>query len=154
MNKERLTNGFVALLLGSALNHFGDRLLGVQIEVFKGLESFSPLWIVDVFVLPFFVGLLVAAIFGMGGKWLCYFPPLIVRGIAYIQIMNAPHLLPGEHLLPFGWWGFFVILAMEAAAFGGILGEIMIKSTYGRRPRHLVYKDKNAPADAGVEVKE
>ncbi len=145
--KERLLKGTAALMIGCALNHFGDRLLGVQIELFRGLETFSFLWIVDVFVLPFVVGIVVAAIFGLGGKWLCYFPPLIVRLLSYAAISHATHLPEGASVLPLGWWGFFVILVMEAAAFGGIAGEIMVKGTYGRRPAELLYKARAENAD-------
>ncbi len=144
--KERLLKGVAAIMIGCALNHFGDRLLGVQIELFRGLETFSFAWILDIFVLPFVVGLAVAAIFGMGGKWLCYFPPLMVRVVSYAAIAHGGHIPAGSSLLPLGWWGFFVILAMEAAAFGGIAGEIMVKGTYGRRPAELVYKVR--PSDS------
>jgi hypothetical protein len=48
----------------------------------------------------------------------------------------------GVSLLPLGWWGFFVILCIEAAAIGGVIGEIVLKRTYGRLPRELVYKNK------------
>ena len=34
--------------------------------------------------------------------------------------------------MPIGWWGFFVILTIESAAIGGVIGEVMIKRTYGR----------------------
>ncbi len=141
--KERLIKGVAAVLVGCALNHFGDRLLGVQIELFRGLQTFSFAWIADVFVLPFVVGIVVAAIFGMGGKWLCYFPPLIVRLVSYAELAHAA-VPTGASLLPLGWWGFFVILVMEAAAFGGIAGEIMVKGTYGRRPAELLYKRSSA----------
>ncbi len=33
-----------------------------------------------------------------------------------------------------GWWGFFVILAMEVSMIGGMVGEIAIKRIYGRSP--------------------
>ncbi len=145
--KERLLKGAAALLIGCAMNHFGDRILGVQIELFRGLETFSFLWILDVFVLPFVVGVVVAAIFGLGGKWLCYFPPLIVRLLSYATIAQAAHLPAGASLLPLGWWGFFVILVMEAAAFGGIAGEILVKSTYGRRPAELIHKARAQSSD-------
>jgi hypothetical protein len=48
----------------------------------------------------------------------------------------------GASLMPMGWWGFFVILAIESAAFGGVAGEIMVKKTYGRLPHDMVYKKK------------
>ncbi len=142
--KERLIKGVAAVLVGCALNHFGDRLLGVQLELFRGLQTFSFAWIADVFVLPFVVGVVVAAIFGLGGKWLCYFPPLIVRLVSYAELAHAASVPAGASLLPLGWWGFFVILVMEAAAFGGIAGEIMVKGTYGRRPAELLYKRSSA----------
>ena len=141
LDRTRYLKGFVALILGCMLNYFGDLLLGAQVELYRGIEGFNPLWAVDVFVLPFFVGLLVAAILGNGGKWLSYFPPLIVRSISYCEfyyhIIAVP---PNASLAPIGWWGFFVILAVESSAFGGIMGEIMMKGTYGRSPRDKIYK--------------
>ena len=147
MRTDRLVKGFTALLVGCALNFFGDRLLGVNIELFYGLDTFSFAWIVDMFVLPFFVGLVVAMIFGMGGKWLCYFPPLIVRAANYYLLAHAASFPPDSSLLIMGYWGFFVILCMEAAAFGGIMGEIMIKGTYGRSAPETVHVKGRAGAD-------
>jgi hypothetical protein len=132
-DRKRLAKGAAALLLGSALNHFGDRLLGVKIELFRGLTGFDGPWILDVFLVPFLVGIVVAAIFGLGGKWLCYFPPLIVRILSYVEILYVTGVPAGTSLIPLGWWGFFVILVIEAAAVGGVVGEIAVKSTYGRQ---------------------
>jgi hypothetical protein len=121
-------------MVGSAVNYFGDRLLGVKIEIFRGIATFSGAWILDMFVVPFIAGLAVAWVFGRGGKWLCYFPPLIVRCLAYGRILMSEDIPVGSALIPLGWWGFFVIIVMEAAAFGGILGEIFIKRIYRRDP--------------------
>lgn len=129
---QKLLKGIAALLIGCSLNYFGDRVLGVKMELFSGLSTFSLAWGLDVFFLPFVVGWVVAWIFGMGGKWLCYFPPLIVRCISYAEILYLTGTPHGSSLIPLGWWGLFVILAMESAAMGGIIGEVMIKSTYGR----------------------
>lgn len=137
----RFGKGLAALLVGCAVNHFGDRLLGVRIELFYGIQTFSFMWMLDMFVLPFLVGLLVAVMFGLGGKWLCYFPPLIVRAISYYETLHVTGVPHGASLLPLGWWGFFVILVIEASAFGGIIGEVMVKGTYGRRPRQMIYKE-------------
>jgi len=129
---QRYLKGLVALLIGMSLNHFGDRLLGVRIELFYGLATFSFAWILDVFFVPFLVGLVVAWVFGMGGKWLCYFPPLIVRSLSYAEILYVSGTPQGANLNPLGWWGLYVILAMESAGIGGIIGEVMIKKVYGR----------------------
>ncbi len=129
---QRYLNGILALMVGIMVNYLGDKLLGVRMELFSGLSTFSFAWIVDVFILPFFVGLIVARIFGIGAKWLCYFPPLIVRCFSYAQILYFTGVPHGSILNPMGWWGLYVILAMESAAIGGILGEVMIKGIYGR----------------------
>jgi hypothetical protein len=129
---QRYLRGLVALLIGMSLNHFGDRLLGVKIELFSGLSTFSFAWILDVFFVPFLVGLVVAWIFGWGAKWLSYFPPLIVRCLSYAEILYVSGTPHGSTLNPLGWWGFYVILAMESAGIGGIIGELMIRNVYGR----------------------
>jgi hypothetical protein len=133
-NSGRLYRGAAALLLGTAVNHFADRILGVQIEAFTGgLGYFSPLWVLDLFLVPFLVGGMVSVIFGRGGKWLSCIPPLIVRCISYFGIAtHTISMAPGSTLMPIGWWGFYVILAIEAAAIGGVIGEVVIKRTYGR----------------------
>jgi hypothetical protein len=141
--------GTVAMLIGMSLNHLGDRLLGVKIELFSGLSTFSFAWILDVFFVPFLVGLVVAWIFGMGAKWLCYFPPLIVRCLSYAEILYLTGTPHGSILNPLGWWGFFVILAMESAGIGGIVGEVMIKNVYGRSN-----KDISADKEQAVSAKE
>ena len=76
--------GIAAVLAGMFLNFVGDWLLGANIEIFKGLATFNIPWILDIFVLPFLVGMLVAKIYGRkGGKWLACLPPLFVRCITY-----------------------------------------------------------------------
>lgn len=135
--------GCVAIAAGALINYAGDRLLGVRLELFWGVSTFSPLWVVDLFVVPFIAGFAVSMIYGLGGKLLCYFAPIIVRGVSYIQMANYPDLPEGVVLLPLGYWVLVLIVAIEAAAFGGVFGEIMIKKVYGRRPKHLVYKQSS-----------
>lgn len=135
-SSQRLRRGAAAVLLATAFNHFADRLLGVQIEGFTGgIGYFSFAWVIDLFLVPFLAGLGLAAVFGRGSKWLAMAPPLIVRTVSYFGI--AYHVIPlhlGARLMPIGWWGFYLILAMESAMLGGVLGEVMIKRTYGRAP--------------------
>ena len=141
-DRNQVIRGAAAIVMAMVFNHFGDRLLGIRIEVFTGIQYFSPLWVVDVFLIPFISGMLVSVIYGLGGKWLCYFPPMIVRAISYYEVANITGVPAGAALIPLGWWGFFVIVVVEAAVVGGVLGEVLMKRTYGRRPRHLVYKDR------------
>ena len=85
------------------------------------------------FLLPCLGGLVVPLLYGLGGKILAYFPPLPVLGINYYLTMHDTAPLPaGSALMPLGWWGFFVILAIEASAIGGVFGEIANKRIYGR----------------------
>ena len=133
MRKPRLALGFFALLIGCLVNYIGDRIIGVRIELWWGLQTFyDPLWFLQLFIWPVVVGFVVAAIFGIGGKWLCYFPPMIVRSIAYFEMVYLRDIPDGAALIPFGWWLFYVILAVECAAIGGVFGEAMIKRVYGR----------------------
>jgi hypothetical protein len=88
----------------------------------------------------------------MSGKWLSYFPPLIVRTISYYQLTLGGDIPHDAVLIPMGWWGFFVILVIEASAFGGIIGEVVIKGTYGRSPRHKAYKDASSKDEEDIEA--
>ena len=143
LTRARFFSGVVAVIMGCALNYFGDRLLGVKIELFRGILDFNGLWVIDMLVLPFFVGVLVAVIFGLGGKWLCYFPPLIVKSISYLDSVYLSGIPEDASLIPFGMWALFVTVVMTSAAFGGVMGEIMVKRTYGRSPRDLLYKQRS-----------
>lgn len=136
-----------SLLIGTALIYIGDRLLGVKIELFSGFSSFNLAWALDIFLVPFMVGMIVAWIFGRDANhsaegfrftkgigiiiWLCYFPPLIVRSINYAQILYVTGTPKGSYLMPFGLWACFVVMTMTTASMGEIIGEIIIK-IYGK----------------------
>ncbi len=120
-----------AILVGCVVNYIGDELLGVRIELFWGLETFNGIWFLQLFILPVIVGISVSLVYGLGGKWWAYFPPLIVRLIAYYETEYFIGVPDGAHLMPMGWWAFFVILAIECSAIGGVFGEIMVKRIYG-----------------------
>jgi hypothetical protein len=150
----RYLSGLLAFLAGALLNYLGDRLLGVKLELFWGLSTFSFAWVLDVFFLPFLVGLLVAWIFGKGAKWLSYFPPLLVRCISYAEIFYISGTPHGANLNPMGWWGFYVILAMESAGIGGILGEVLIKNVYGRTTGIITATNEESISEDTVAKKE
>jgi peptidoglycan/LPS O-acetylase OafA/YrhL len=123
--------GVVAVVAGMLLNFAGDWLLGAHIEIFKGIATFSFSWILDIFVLPFLVGMLVAKIYGhKGGKWLACLPPLIVRSLTYcymyLYVFNDGHDFYFN--LNLYYWGPCVILVVEASNFGGIIQEVLVGS--------------------------
>jgi hypothetical protein len=147
-NPERVYRGAGAVILASVFIHFCDRILGVQIEAFTGgIDYFSPWWVVDVFLVPFLAGILVSLIFGYGGKWLAHLPPLLVRSVSYFAIaQHITAVAPGSSLIPIGWWGFILILTIEFCAVGGVIGEVMVKRTYGRStPSKAVEQTGPAP---------
>ncbi len=148
MTKARFATGALAIVVGCLVNYVGDRLLGVRIELFWGLQTFNFIWFLQLFILPVFVGWSVSAVFGLGGKWLCYFPPLIVRAIAYWETLYLIGVPEGAELMPIGWWMFFVILAVESAAIGGVVGEILNKRVYGRTSPEEAKKKYIQPADS------
>lgn len=141
--------GTAAILAGAIVNLALDKILGVRLELYHGVSTFSPIWAFDLFVIPFIAGLVVSLIYGLGGKLLCYFSPIIVRGWSYYEAVTNPEVLAnageGVTVLPIAFWILILIVAIEAAAFGGAFGEVMVKKTYGRRPRYMVYKNKNSP---------
>jgi len=124
---HRVVNGAVAVLAGMALNFLGDWALGVKIEVFQGIYTFTFPWMLDVFLVPFMVGLLVAKIFGKHAKWLACLPPLFVRFLSYLYLYyssdQSHDFFFNFHL---HYWGLCVILAVESANFGAILGEVLV----------------------------
>ncbi len=132
--KQRLMDmgvATIAVSCGALVIYVGDTLLGVKLELFYGIATFHPLWIVDLFFVPFLGGIVVSLIYGLGGKILAHFSPLIVRVISYYQLhLEGPP--PGSDLLPLGYWLLVVIVAAEFAAIGGVVGEVVVKRTYGR----------------------
>jgi hypothetical protein len=136
----------IAMLVGCLVNVLGDWLIGVRIELFWGLDTFNFFWFLQLFIWPVVVGISVSYIYGLGGKWIAILPPLVVRYAAYYQTVEFTGVPQGAELMPLGWWGFFVILAMEAAMIGGVLGEIMNKRVYGWK--------KAAHVSDGVEFAE
>ena len=136
MKNSRYLLGTIAILVGCIINYVGDHLIGVRVELYYGItDTFGAAWFSQIFLLPVLVGYSVSYVYGLGGKWLCYFPPLIVRTYAYLETMFFLGDTPGASLMPGGWWGFFVILAVESAVIGGVLGEVLIKRIYGRTPK-------------------
>ena len=147
---QRFFKGVAALLIGTALIYFGDRVLGVKIELFSGLSTFNFAWALDIFFVPFMVGMVVAGIFGREADhstetsrftqgigiiiWLCYFPPLIVRSISYAEIQYVTGTPEGSSLMPLGLWACFVVMTMTTAGMGEIVGEVVIKAYSRSQP--------------------
>ena len=93
----------------------------------------------DLILVPIIAGFVVTFIYGLGGKIVAHFPPLIAKCYLYFTI--NPDMIPqGAEIIPVGFWILIVIVAVEAGAAGGLIGEIVIKKIYGRRPKHLVHK--------------
>lgn len=145
---EALKWALFAIMSGAAVMYALNQLLGVRLELFGDLTSyFQPRLFIGLLLTPFVAGVVVSLIYGLGGKVLCYFPALIVLLYQYFATAFSDAIPQGTRLLPIGYMGFIIIVAIEASAIGGVLGEIWVKKTYGRLPRHKVYKtsqDKGA----------
>ncbi len=117
-----------AILAGVAVNFLGDWLLGVRIEVFSGIATFTFPWMIDVFIVPFIAGLVVSKIVRTrAGKYWACLPPLIVRCLTYLY-MYFFVFHDGKDFffhLNLYYWGPCVILVVEAANFGGIFGDVL-----------------------------
>jgi hypothetical protein len=149
--KHKLTDfgvALIAVLVGAAVIHFGDKLLGVTLEFYFGVSTFSPTWVLDLFFVPFLAGIVVSMVYGLGGKIWAHFSPLIVRIVSFYDYHYVTAPPEGVLLLPIYYWLLVVVVAVEFAAIGGFVGEIIIKKTYGRtREKHLLHKRyrKEAP---------
>lgn len=144
---------FLAITVGCVVNYIGDHILGVRIELFWGLDTFNFIWFLQIFVLPIFVGLSVTLVYGLGGKWFSMLPPLIVRWVAYYETQHIIGVPDGAALMPLGWWGFFVILAVEVAMIGGVIGEVSVRRIYGRSEKPL-HKDDEPSGKGSMETEE
>jgi len=142
--KRRLIDLGVALLavtVGAGIVYLGDRLLGVRLEYFFGVETFSPVWVLDLFGVPFVAGIVVSMIYGLGGKIWAHFSPLIVRCISFYELHHGLMPPEGVTVLPLSFWLLVVVVSAEFAAFGGVVGEIITKRTYGRTAnKRLLHK--------------
>lgn len=148
----------VSVLAGAVVIYVGDTLVGVQLEVIKVpgylLSYFTPMLMVDMFIVPLIGGFVVTSIYGLGGKILSGFAPVLVRGYCYYSLTFITP--PGEgETLPFLYWILPVIITVEVAWVGGFLGEVMIKKIYGRpnkKPNYITQAEK-AELLAGKEGK-
>ena len=139
--------GSIAILAGTVIIYVGEHLMGIQLALFWGIQTFSPAWVFTLTVIPLIAGFVVSMIYGLGGKLLCYFPALFAQAYSYWELLYVSGVPEEARLLPLGFWGFVVIVVIECAAIGGVLGEVMVKKIYGRRPKHLLYKSVSAEVE-------
>lgn len=140
----RITSTLVAVLAvgaGALLIVLGDSLLGNNLALYYGIQTFSGSWSLSVFAVPFVAGIVVSLIYGLGGKIYSHFAPLLVRTIEYVAAHQAGAAIPSDAtVLPLGYWFLIVILTMEFCAIGGFVGEIVVKKTYGRSDKRKLHK--------------
>ena len=141
--KLRITSTLVAVLavgVGALLIVFGDSMLGSNLALFYGLQTFSGSWSLSVVAVPFGAGIVVSLIYGLGGKIYAHFAPLLVRIIEYVAAHQAGAIPSDAAVLPLGYWCLIVLLTMEFCAIGGFVGEIVVKKTYGRSDKRKLHK--------------
>lgn len=130
----------LSIVIGAVVIYAGDFVLGIDLEIFHGIiGTFTPLWIVDLIFIPFVAGVVVSGVYGLGGKIWAYFPPLLVRVPAYLTADPSVYGT-GASVLPFGYWILILVVVVEACGIGGIVGEVVIKKTYGRSPKPRLHK--------------
>jgi len=132
--------GMTAFAVGCALMQTGYAVLGVQLEWFAGIATFSGGWVLALTILPIGTGVLIGMIYGFGGKYLAHFPPATVLIISYYQSMHVP-APEGVYLLPMGMMTVYIILQMEFCAVGGFIGEILIRKRFGWGPKYGNFAD-------------
>ena len=144
--------GIIAVMAGMLLIFFGDWITGVNIETFRGISTFTFSWMLDVFMVPFVAGFVVARIYRKrGGRYLACLPPLLVRCLTYLfMFLYVYH--DGKDFyyhLNLYYWGPCVILVVEASNFGAIIGEVLAGAYRGRAIRSAGKAiNQSGPADA------
>ena len=129
----------VAVFIGSIIIYFCERMLNIKLAAFYGISTFNPVWILALIAVPLIAGIAVSLIYGLGGKIIAHFSPIPVQIFQYLSLKEQA-LPEGVSLLPFEYWVLILIVCVEACAVGGFIGEVIIKKTYGRRPKHLIHK--------------
>lgn len=117
----------LAVAAGTIVILLGDGLLGVRLEVFKGIHTFSFAWMLDLLVVPFVSGVAVSAVMrSRMGKWLAYAPPFIARcgTLVYLLISAGSKAI---HFSVF-YWGALLLMVMEFGNIGGFLGDYLFGS--------------------------
>ena len=133
----------LAIVVGAAIVYFGDRLLGVRLEYYFGVETFSPTWTLDLFVVPFIAGIAVSLIYGLGGKILAHVSPVLIRVFSFYELSHGLTPPEGVTVLPLSFWLLIVVVSAEFSAFGGVVGEIVVKRTYGRTSNKALLHKKH-----------
>ncbi|KXW56525.1 hypothetical protein LHV13_02915 [Ferrovum sp. PN-J185] len=128
--------GLYGVIVGFIINLVCDLVLGVNVEVYKGIATFNVLWMIDVFFVPFGVGYVTSRIYGeKGGRYVACLPPLLLRPLSYLYLHYIAHPM-GDFFLQLNlyYWGPMLILVVESANFGGIIGEVMA-GVLGKKPQ-------------------
>jgi hypothetical protein len=145
----------LAIAAGAIIIYLGDRLLGVRLEYYSGIETFNTSWALDVFGVTFVAGVVVSLIYGLGGKILAHLSPVLVRVISYYEVHHGLVPPEGASILPIGFWLLVVVLSAEFAALGGVVGEVIVKKTYGRTAnKALLHKKHQRKHAAGSKLHE
>jgi len=136
----------MAFAVGGALMQTGFQVLGVHLEWFAGISTFSGAWVIAMTALPVGSGVVIGMIYGYGGKYLAHLPPLAVLVISYYQSMQIPEPA-GMHLLPMGMMTIFIILQMEFCAVGGFVGELIMRRRTGWTSKYAKKSDSERLPD-------
>ncbi|MES1981564.1 MAG: hypothetical protein V4443_03715 [Pseudomonadota bacterium] len=124
--KDHALKSIIVIILGSILIYVGVKLLDVHIELYRGIHLIDEKWITAIYLLPFVVGALIVMAFGPGGSWICWIPPVIVEGWAYIDTAYITGVPEDAQLIPLGYWVYYMVLMVGAAAIGGFSYQIFM----------------------------
>ena len=134
----------LSVAAGTAVILLGDWLLGVRLEVFKGIHTFTFAWMLDLLVVPFVSGVIVSAVQrSRMGKWLAYAPPFLARSGTLVYLLVSA----GSKAIHFSvfYWGALLLMVMEFGNIGGFLGDYLFGGYHkgGRAARKVAGKGAN-----------
>lgn len=124
----------LGILLGCAAHWAVAQAIGVPIEVWEGVETFTePRWFAGVALVPLVSGFVTGIVTGAHGKWYGMVPVAVVHPVEYYALVGGAD--PGVHVLGFGLFVFFMLVMLELAMMAGWGAEIIRHRMQGRDVR-------------------
>ncbi len=114
----------VGLAVGTTLYYLMSRFLGVHVEVWMGINTFTdPRWFAAVAVVPALSGFVTGFISGRHGKWYGMLPVALLHPADYFTVLGSAN--SQLVVLSPGLFVFFMIIMLELGMMGGWTAEVI-----------------------------
>jgi len=124
----------LGIVLGCAVYWVLMRTVGVEVEIWEGVNTFTePRWFAAVALVPAVAGFVAGFVAGEHGKWYGMVPVAILHPVEYVRLATGAN--PDVHVLGFGLFIFFMLVMLELGLMAGWGAEILRHRLGGREVR-------------------